>query len=306
MKRIRFSLTIMFITTFLTLAFSQGNYPETITLPNAYQPEGVAAGVENTIYVGSLANGAIYQADVSTGEGSILVAGQDGRITVGLAFDERSGHLYAAGGNTGNAYVFDTAAGTLLQTYALTTGDAFVNDAILSGDNVYFTDSNRAVLYKLELGEGGALSEGDAAVSELPITGAFTADPNAFNANGIEVADDGTLIIVKSNTGQLFTVDPDTGESSEIDLGGADVTNGDGILLEGSTLYVVQNQTNQIAVVALSGDLSSGTVSSTLTNPNFDVPTTVAGFDNALYAVNARFGTEPGPDTAYAIVKVER
>ncbi len=148
--------------------------------------------------------------------------------------------------------------------------------------------------------------EGDAAVSELPITGAFTADPNAFNANGIEVADDGTLIIVKSNTGQLFTVNPDTRESSEIDLGGADITNGDGILLEGSTLYVVQNRTNQIAVVELSGDLSSGTVSSTLTNPDFDVPTTVAGFDNALYVVNARFGTEPGPDTAYVIVKVER
>lgn len=288
------------------VTFAQGGPLETIALPNGFQPEGVVAGEGTTIYAGSLADGAIYEADMATGEGSVLVPGEEGRITVGLTFDERTGYLYAAGGTTGNAYVFDTAAGTLLQTYALNPEGTFVNDAIVSGDSVYFTDSNREVLYRLELGAGGALPEGDDAVSELAITGAFTADPDAFNANGVEVADGGTLVIVKSNTGQLFTVDPESGESVEIDLGGEAVTNGDGLLLEGSTLYVVQNQDNQIAVVELSEDLASGTVSGTLTNPNFDVPTTVAAFDDALYAVNARFGTEPTPETEYAIVRVER
>jgi hypothetical protein len=290
----------------VTLAFAQGDPPETIALPNGFQPEGVVAGEGTTIYAGSLADGAIYGADVATGEGSVLVPGEEGRITVGLTFDERTGYLYAAGGTTGNTYVFDTADGTLVQTYRLNTEGTFVNDAIVSGDSVYFTDSNREVFYRLELEGGGALPEGDDAVSELPITGAFTADPDAFNANGIEVTEDGTLILVKSNTGQLFTVDPETGASTEIDLGGEAVTNGDGLLLEGSTLYVVQNQDNQIAVIELSDDLSSGTMSGTLTNPDFDVPTTVAQVDGTLYAVNARFGTEPTPDTEYAIVRVER
>lgn len=83
------------------------------------------------------------------------------------------------------------------------------------------------------------------------------------------------------------------------------MTNGDGILLSGSTLYVVQNRDNQIAVIDLADDLSSGTLSDTLTNSNFDVPTTVTSLGGALYAVNARFGTEPTPDTEYAIVRVE-
>lgn len=301
MKRTLLTLVVVLLGT----ASAQSDL-ETIALPNGFQPEGVVAGEGTTLYAGSLADGAIYEANVATGEGNVLVTGESGRITVGLTFDARTGYLYAAGGTTGSAYVFDTAAGTLLQTYTLNTEGTFVNDAILSGDNVYFTDSNRAALYRLELGEGGALPEGDGAVSELPITGAFTADPDAFNANGVEVAEDGTLIIVKSGTGQLFTVDPETGESTEIDLGGESVTNGDGLLLEGSALYVVRNQDNQIAVVELSDDFSSGTLSTTLTNPNFDVPTTVAGFDDALYAVNARFGTEPTPDTEYAVVRVER
>jgi hypothetical protein len=41
-----------------------------------------------------------------------------------------------------------------------------------------------------------------------------------------------------------------------------------------------------------------------LTNSSFDVPTTIAKFGNALYAVNARFGTTPTPDTEYDVVRV--
>lgn len=278
--------------------------PETIVLPSGYQPEGIVAGNGGALYVGSLADGAIYRADAATGEGDVLVAGEAGRVTVGLAYDARTGYLYAAGGATGLAHVFDTAAGTLEQSYTLTPEGTFVNDAIVSGDSVYFTDSNREVLYRLALGEDGALPDGDGAVSEITLSGDFSAEPDAFNANGIEAAEDGTLILVKSVTGELFNVDPEGGESTLIDLGGESVTNGDGILLDGSTLYVVQNRDNRIAVVDLAEDLASGTVSGALTHPDFDVPTTVTSLDGALYAVNARFGTEPTPDTDYAIVRV--
>jgi len=43
-----------------------------------------------------------------------------------------------------------------------------------------------------------------------------------------------------------------------------------------------------------------------ITNPAFDVPTTIAEFGNSLYAVNARFGTPPTPETEYDIVKVTK
>ena len=100
--------------------------------------------------------------------------------------------------------------------------------------------------------------------------------------------------------------DPDTGEATDIDLGVESVTNGDGILLQGTTLYVVRNQLNQIAKIQLSPDLSSGTLIDTITDENFDVPTTLALFGSRLYAVNARFGTPATPTTEYSIVQVER
>jgi hypothetical protein len=54
------------------------------------------------------------------------------------------------------------------------------------------------------------------------------------------------------------------------------VTTGDGILLQGRTLYVVRNRMNRIAVIELTPDLASGTVVGVITNPPFDVPTTIA------------------------------
>jgi hypothetical protein len=114
------------------------------------------------------------------------------------------------------------------------------------------------------------------------------------------------LIIVNSTEGALYTVDPNTGVATRIDLGTGAVPNGDGILLQGKTLYVVQNQLNQIAVIRLRADLTSGEIVETITSPNFRVPTTIARFGNNLYAVNARFGTPPTPDTEYEVVRVRR
>jgi hypothetical protein len=84
------------------------------------------------------------------------------------------------------------------------------------------------------------------------------------------------------------------------------VLRGDGIVRQGTTLYVVQNFLNQIAVVELAPDGSAGTISAVLTDGDFDVPTTADLFGPAVYAVNARFSTPPGPDVAYQVVRVER
>ncbi len=111
---------------------------------------------------------------------------------------------------------------------------------------------------------------------------------------------------MQSPTGSLFRVAPGTGVTDEIDLGGASVPNGDGLLLHGRTLYVVQNRFNRIAVVTLTEGLASGTVTRAITDPDFDVPTTIDRFGNGLYAVNARFGT-PSPTTAsYSVVRTGR
>jgi sugar lactone lactonase YvrE len=136
----------------------------------------------------------------------------------------------------------------------------------------------------------------------LNLTGDFQL-VSGFNLNGIDATPDGkTLVVVQSMTGRLFRVAAATGVTTAIDLGGALVTNGDGLLLHGRTLYVVQNRDNKIAVVTLTRGLASGTVARTITNPAFDVPTTIDRHGKRIYAVNARFGTPPGPSTTYSVV----
>ena len=106
-------------------------------------------------------------------------------------------------------------------------------------------------------------------------------------------------MIVQSNTGRLFTVDPATGVARRIDLGTESVPNGDGVLLDGLTLYVVQNQLNVVAKIALRRGLSSGRVVRRVGDPLLDVPTTIDQHGTRLYAVNARFGTSPTATTEY-------
>ena len=72
----------------------------------------------------------------------------------------------------------------------------------------------------------------------------------------------------------LYRVDPETGVATEIDLGGASVAMGDGLLLRGRTLYVVRNRVNEVVVIDLAPDLASGTVVETISDPRFRVPTT--------------------------------
>ena len=82
--------------------------------------------------------------------------------------------------------------------------------------------------------------------------------------------------------------------------------NGDGLLLIGRTLYVVQNRDNKIAVVHLKRGLRRGEIKRYLTDSDFDVPTTIASKGGFLWAVNARFSTPPTPDTTYDVVRVTR
>lgn len=111
---------------------------------------------------------------------------------------------------------------------------------------------------------------------------------------------------MNSSTGTLYRVNPSTGEAAEIDLGTDDVTNGDGILLDGKILYVVLNTANQIAVIQMDPGFTTGEIVNTLTTSDFRVPTTVTEFGNALYAVNARFGAITSPSTEYGVVKASK
>jgi hypothetical protein len=276
-------------------------FPDLIPLPDGFQPEGIVIGNGHTAYTGSLADGDIYTVDLRSGNGHILIEGP-GTPAVGLGFDARSGYLYVAGGPNGDGRVYDTATGTAVATYDFDGG--FVNDVVVTQDAAYFTDSFMPFLYKVEVGAAGAPA---ASFTALPLGGDFVFVPGGFNTNGIAATPNGDkLIDIHSSRGELDGDDPETGTSTRIDLGGENVNNGDGLVLIGHTLYVVQNRDNKITEFQLSGDYSAAMLRQTITDADFDVPTTADNHGAWLYAVNARFGTPPGPDVAYDIVKVKR
>ncbi len=282
-------------------ALAKSAFPSVIPLPNGWQPEGIAIGKGTTFYVGSIPTGAVFRGDLRTGQGTTLVPGQTGRAATGLKYDR--GRLFVSGASTGKAFVYDAKSGALLREYQLATGGGatFVNDVVVTRDGAWFTDSNRNVLYRVPLARNGGLG---GPPQTLALSGDFQPAPG-FNLNGIDATPGGkTLVSVQSNTGKLFLIDPRTGATRLIDLGGVSLVNGDGLLLHGRTLYVVQNQNNRIAVVRLSPNLKQGRVLRYLTSPSFDVPTTIGRFGRWLYAVNARFGTPPTPATPYQVVQV--
>ena len=127
-----------------------------------------------------------------------------------------------------------------------------------------------------------------------------------FNLNGIDATEDGRyLVAVQSNTGELFSIDPESKEIVEINLGGETLANGDGLLLDGRTVYVVRNEQALIVPVKLSGGYISGEVREPFIDPSLAFPTTIAKTDGRLLVVNSQFDKREGeaelPFTVFSI-----
>lgn len=276
-----------------------GAWPTEFPLPDGFLPEGITIGRRPYAYMGSRANGAVHRTDLRTGEGGTLYEGATGTAAIGLKVDH-DGLLYIAGGGGGSARIVDTRTGRLVATRQLSdpTGH-FINDVILLGDRAWFTDSRDSVLHGVPRGRDGE-------IRSLPLTGDWVQTPGVNNANGIVATPDGRgLIVVSSQPGRLYRVDLRTGYAAGIALHGAgDVSNGDGLVRIGRTLYVVQNRQNLISVFDLDAGARSATLRRTITDPRFDVPTTAARWGDRLYLVNARFTSPQTPETTFTGVAV--
>jgi sugar lactone lactonase YvrE len=306
MKALTLVLGVLLVSAAGAAAGGDAVFPSRIALPNGFQPEGIATTAEQ-FYVGSIPTGAVYRGSLRTGKGAVLVSPQSGRAAIGIDADR--GRLFVAGGPTGKAFVYDARNGRSIAALELAPQGAstFVNDVVVTRRAAWFTDSSGGALYRLPLGANGRPGA-QAAVTELKLTGDFQLQ-QGFNANGIDATADGAaLVIVQSNTGRLFRVDPRTGVARRIDLGSESVPNGDGILLDGLTLYVVQNQLNVVAKIALRSGLRSGRVVRRVGKPPFDldVPTTIDELGPRLYTVNARFNTTPTSATAYWVTRLPK
>ena len=282
-------------------AGAQNAYPSRIVLPNGFQPEGITIAGD-TFYVGSIPTGDVYRGSLRTGKGALLPA-VSGDAAIGMKVDR--GRLFVAGGPTGKAYVYNAKTGALITSYALLGG--FVNDVVVTKRAAWFTDSFKPVLYRVSLGPNGRPG-GPTSFTTVNLGGDYVQGAN-FNVNGIDATANGkTLVFVQSNTGKLFTTGANGVARTIVLAGGESLPNGDGILLDGKTLYVVQNSLDVVAKIALAPNLRSGRVVQRISDPaNLDFPTTIAELGNRLYAVNARFDfPSPNASTPYWVTKLSK
>ena len=284
-------------------------YPTEIAMGTGTGPECIAVGDGPFAYMSSLKTGEIFRVDFENGTYEVFHESL-GPTTVGVSLDAY-GRLFVCGGIDGSFSVIDTKTRQVIKRYQLGGEHTFINDLVHTPRFAYITDSFSPVLYKFPLGPYGELPS-EEEIIRLPLTGDFQyrygeAFSDNFNSNGISFTPDkSAVLVVQTNTGKLFRVDTETGATTLVDLAGATVPGGDGLVLEGNTLYVVQNLPNLVSVIDLSDDGQNGTVRERWTDERFDTPTAMARFGNRFYFSNARF-TTPDPQTAdFQLIAVER
>jgi sugar lactone lactonase YvrE len=290
-------------TTIFTMPAADGN------------PEGVAFDERSgRFFVSRTGTGAIFTGTLDNPALQPFIAGGTATgspLATGLKV--RKGLLYVAGASTGEVRVYDIAD-PAKAPIVFQTGGTFVNDLDLdSHGNVFATDSSKSFVYMIP---AAAVAAGGGAVVPIDLSASIKSDPAAFNLNGIVVKGHDELILVQSNTGQLWRVTfggrdagDDHGDDSharaaqaatpapkveEIKVDGGPVTGGDGLLLDRGRLLVVRGTTTQNAngavdVVKLRHHRTRGEVQSEFSDPSFAGPSTIARARNLLLVVNANF-----------------
>ncbi|MFI7171720.1 SMP-30/gluconolactonase/LRE family protein [Rhodococcoides fascians] len=265
-------------------------------------PEGITAA-DDTFYVTSTSDGAVFRGTVGSPDVSVfLPGGADGRTGAAgldvLDDDDRPDYLVIAGGATGKVWVYDANSGDLVATFTngLGTDATFLNDvAIADNGDTFVTDSRSPALYRIPFDQIVAGTQDAPMETFVNFDGSPFVYGEGFNANGIvENDDESALIVVQSSTGNLYRIDKTSKEVTQVDLGGATLTNGDGMEMDDDTLYVVRNRDGLISKVDLNDDGRRGSVTGEITDPSFAYPTTVAAVDDRLLVVNSQFDKRGG------------
>lgn len=116
-------------------------------------PEGIAVTRTGTMYVTSVATGAVYRGDVRhRWLRPFLPGGSDGRTRAAGVHVDRAGRLFVAGYDTATLFVYDLD-GRLLAKRSAVTGAA-LNDLVITDHAVYVTDSTGGTIWRATL-DGG-------------------------------------------------------------------------------------------------------------------------------------------------------
>jgi Cu-Zn family superoxide dismutase len=265
-------------------------------------PESVGVDpVTGDAFVGSLAEGTLYQI---TTRGHVDIwspGGKDGRSSVAGVKVDPSGRLWAAGGYAGALWVYDLASRALIAHMDVGSRPSCVNDIAFSpAGEAYVTDSLIPTLFRI----GG---DPLAMRPWVDLAGQGVPWPDGLNLNGIVLSPDGRhLVTCQTNLGRFWQVDIATGAVRQVRLGGGPLEHCDGLAILGSTLCVAVNARNQLAVAELSDDGASGELRRLLSCDAFAFPTSVAARGRELLVVNGQLDRMGGhPRLPFTVVALD-
>lgn len=208
---------------------------------------------QRTFYVSEVTGGEIHRGNVRTGETEEwMPEGADGRFTARGITTDRHDRVYIAGGPNGidtdrpDLWIYKPD-GTLLAALRVDEPNSFINDVAIGPDGAaYFTNSNAPQVFRVarEHGEWQVTTWADA-------TGTID-QQDGFNLGGIVVSPDRkSLIVAQGNVGKLWRFDLSTAQATEVDTGGADLTNADGLVRRNRQLIVVRNFSRALTTLRL-------------------------------------------------------
>jgi sugar lactone lactonase YvrE len=268
-------------------------------------PEGIAIAEDgSTFYAGATADGTLFRGDLATREVSEFVPGGTGGLTFAVGMKATGDRLVVAGGPSGNVFVFDTGTAELLAVAA--TGiqggaEMFLNDvAIAKRGEAYVTDSGGQRIYRVRAGVISGEDEPPATMKPwLDLNEVLTGDDVPTYLNGIAINASGRFLLAVDSGGKLYRIATGDKTVTVVDVALEAIAGGDGLVLDGTTLYVVRP--DRISVVQLTDDLATGEALGDVTDPALSSPTTAAKLGGCLFVVNSQFANFEEPDLPFTV-----
>ena len=269
--------------------------PERITFSSSrLYPEGITySPVLDKFLVSSITQGKIGTVDQNGRYADLIM---DSQLISSIGMKIQNGHLYVCNGDQGvstkstpqtigktaGLFIYDLSTRQALRRVDLTTllpnANHYANDiAFDPAGNAYVTDSFAPVIYKVP-----ADTTRPSILINSPL---FSGASGTINLNGIVYHPDKYLIVVKANEGKLFKVDL-ANPSNITEITGANLPNGDGMLLYNNDLYIV-NGRNKVSQVRSTDGWKTASIIKT-DSVGYDQATTNVLINDKIYTINAR------------------
>jgi sugar lactone lactonase YvrE len=259
-----------------------------LDLPGSqYYPESLTSSSDGTLYVGSLATGAVVKfAPQSTTSVDLIPAGTLKGVA-GVLADDSTKTLYVcsvdtSGQTASTVQTFDLDTGAHKSTYDFPSA-AFCNDFALDGQhNLYVADSYGSV-YRLANGSGNTLQQW----AKDPLLA--PSSEQGFGADGITWDGQGNLFVGMFSDSRLVRIpinaNGSAGTVTQINVTPA-LTNPDGMrALDANTLLLVEG-TGQLVKVSVSGTAGTRTV----LKDGLNGPTSVTVYKNQYWISEGQLG----------------